>query len=144
MFGADRLRRIMSNFDAWAAKHLFHPIIRLVCQRTALTQWALYRVGWWLFAVLSILLDQGRDWAFTALLVLFALSRTIPAGLNLNAPAKPSVGIRYGLWFGLLATVLFPTDVSKLDEVIALLLALAAEYATTMKPILPHDQQNRA
>jgi hypothetical protein len=135
---------MIRRIDAWVGLRLFHPPIIWLCQRTGVTQWAFYRYAWWIYALWAVWRDDHRSTSDTVWLVLFALIRTVSAGLSLNSPAPTSLVLRCLLWV-VLAWILFPPLVrGDVEHAGMQLLILAAEYATTIRTIPPRKKRQPA
>jgi len=133
------LRRI----DAWVGLCLFQPPVIWFCQRTGITQWAFYRCGWWIYALWAVWRDEHDSAINTVWLVAFALLRTIGANLSLNRPAPRSLVLRCLCWVVLAFVLLPPITRHDVENAVAQLAVLAAEYATTIAQIPPRKKRER-
>lgn len=134
----------IAAFDAWLGRRVFHPPIIWVCQRARITQWAFYRYAWWIAALWIVGRDDHTSTLQSVWLVIFALIRTLSAGLALNRPATSSrllrmVFLTFAVLDALMAARLHRVTASLCTD----LLVLLAEYATTIVTIPPRRERQR-
>jgi hypothetical protein len=127
--------------DHWIGLRLMHPPIVWVCQRAGISQYAFYRYSWWTAALLAVWLDANESKGFLIFDVLFALVRTLSAGINPDRPARSPLFIRVVLTAILLIDVGGIAVVGKVGAfTIGTALALIGEYAATITTIPPRKK----
>lgn len=129
--------------DAWIGTKLFHPPIIWLCQRTGMSQYAIYRYLWWVAALWLVWKDDHSSKANTAFLAVFALVRTLSVGISINRPARPEGWVRI-LFFGFLAYDVIGAASGRggaTAQGLGDLLVLAAEYAATITTIPPQKKR---
>lgn len=88
---------MLDRLDRWFGKAIMQPPIIWLCQRTGMTQRAVYRYGWMLATwtlVMRIGFEGMGDWIFAILAILLTLMETARAAFMPDAPAPRSDFLR--------------------------------------------------
>jgi hypothetical protein len=133
----------LSEIDAKIGKHVFHPPVILLCQYTNQSQYAIYRSGWFLWAMWNLYtLPSGTPWFLTTFLFVAAFIFMAALAVRPDKPLTSNIFIRVA-WVILL-----------LDEVVGLVamdntwqhlvgptIVVFSEYAATIKTIPPRPKK---
>lgn len=135
----------MKRIDAWIGRTLFHPPIILLCQRTGMTQYAVYRYIWWLAALSALARGSNTAWWWQAFIVMLAICTTISAGLTPDRPRDGSASMR-GLFLATLTLNLLGVGMDIDGSALATaqtIALLSAEYALTIRTFPPRSTREK-
>jgi hypothetical protein len=142
---------VINWLDAKGAR-IFKPLVIFICQRTGLTQYALYRYLWMTVAVLAVygaLVDKD-GWVWLTIVGLWAVITTVVAATIPNHPVNlhPVISQAFRVLFIVLSIVHALGHVASLATTGTFgwhvgcptdLLVLLAEYAATITTIPPRE-----
>lgn len=145
---------MLVRLDRWFGEEIMQPPIIWLCQRTGMTQRAVYRYGWMLATwtlVMRISFQGIGDWVFSVLAIVFTVMETARAAFMPDAPAPRSDFLRR------LVLLLTIYDIVRIAAATGQhrfhglnwshawdLFALIAEYAKTIDTIPPRRTREKA
>jgi hypothetical protein len=134
---------ILRRFDRWFGTRVAHPPIIWICQRLGINQHAFHRLAWWIAALLAVASDHDGERGTPFVWLGIAAVRTLGAGLLMSQPTRDLPIVRFLTWCTLivwtLPLILVPRDIATTGIFLYALLALFAEYATTIRTIPPRE-----
>ena len=146
---------MIRRLDQWIGKHIFHPPIIWICQRTGFSQYQLSRYLAWIGVAIFLVICPRSSWSDFLLFTLIAIIlvvRTILLGVGSDRPMQSLGSTRFIALFAiaynlLRITVIFVgyKYVSFEDLYLAgsFLIMATAEYALTITTIPPHKNKKK-
>ena len=146
---------MLAGVDRWLAKRLFVPVIIKWCQKTKMTQYAVFSYCWMAAIMSQIWFWKASKswigWFMWALVLLCGVFSVIRAGLSPDTPIPDRPIFRRVMLATVILLDLIPsvllTAVTRnlsnlLDHVMAYnMLVLTAEYALTITRIPPEEKK---